>query len=121
MTTKDKAVWCWQDRLAKFFPTSDGPTGSELTMFEAGYALAKQELEEQGNKEKAYREQLESWILVARERLDPEAMDAAAGRIDALRDALSNLVDFINDETRYPTDRPHPLYEAERVLGRSKG
>lgn len=121
MTTKDKAVSYWQDRLAKFFPTSKGPTGCEVAMFEAGYALAKQEIQEQDAKERAYREQLESWILVARERLDPESINSDADQVLTLRRALSNLVDFLNDETSYPPERPHPLYEAERVLGRSKG
>lgn len=37
---REMAVWYWQDSLAKFFPTSKGPTGTELAMFEAGYKMA---------------------------------------------------------------------------------
>lgn len=31
------AVIYWQDDLAKFFPTSKGPTSTEILMYEAGY------------------------------------------------------------------------------------
>lgn len=43
MEIKDKAIWYWQDRLAKFFPTSKGPTNVELEMFKAGYEKALSE------------------------------------------------------------------------------
>lgn len=39
-----KAVVYWQDRMAKFFPTSPGPTDLEVAMFKAGYELAKKEM-----------------------------------------------------------------------------
>lgn len=34
---KKDAIWYWQDKLAKFFPTSEGPTNTEKMMFEYGY------------------------------------------------------------------------------------
>jgi uncharacterized membrane protein len=34
---KQFAVEYWQDRLAKFFPTSPGPTNTEVDMYTAGY------------------------------------------------------------------------------------
>lgn len=34
---EERAVWYWQDRLAKFFPTSPGPTTTEIEMFRAGF------------------------------------------------------------------------------------
>jgi hypothetical protein len=36
---KAKAIIYWQDKLAKFFPTSNGPTNCEIEMFKAGYSL----------------------------------------------------------------------------------
>lgn len=36
MKLREKAVAYWQDKLAKFFPTSKGPTGVELDMYKAG-------------------------------------------------------------------------------------
>lgn len=46
-----KAIAYWQDRLAKFFPTSKGPTGSELDMFRAGYELGQLEERDSGPEE----------------------------------------------------------------------
>lgn len=40
---KDKAIFFWQDRLAKFFPSTLGPTNTEIVMFEAGYELGQKE------------------------------------------------------------------------------
>lgn len=40
---KYKAIAYWQDRLAKFFPKSPGPTTCEIEMFEAGYKLLEAE------------------------------------------------------------------------------
>lgn len=40
---RQRAIEFWQDRLAKFFPQSKLPTGSEIAMFEAGYALSTEE------------------------------------------------------------------------------
>lgn len=37
---KKLAISYWQDSLAKFFPTSKGPTETERSMFEAGYKIA---------------------------------------------------------------------------------
>lgn len=37
---KDKAIYYWQDKLAKFFPKAKKPTGSEIDMFRAGYLTA---------------------------------------------------------------------------------
>ena len=37
---RQAAVAHWQDKLAKFFPTSKGPTTTELLMFEAGVSVA---------------------------------------------------------------------------------
>ena len=35
-----RANYYWQDKLAKFFPKSKGPTSVELDMFRAGYEAA---------------------------------------------------------------------------------
>lgn len=43
---KQKAVEYWQDRLAKFWPTSKGPTEVEKVMFEAGAKWALNEVRE---------------------------------------------------------------------------
>lgn len=42
---KERAVFYWQDSLAKFFPKSKGPTTTEIAMFEAGYQEGKEERE----------------------------------------------------------------------------
>jgi hypothetical protein len=43
---KEAAVAYWQDKLAKFFPTSKGPTNCEIEMFKAGAEWEKANLEE---------------------------------------------------------------------------
>lgn len=40
---KQLALAVWQDKFAKFFPTSKGPTNLEIAMFEAGYQAARKE------------------------------------------------------------------------------
>lgn len=37
---KKEAIYYWQDKLAKFWPTVKGPSTVEIAMFEAGYKLA---------------------------------------------------------------------------------
>ena len=37
---KDKAIYYWQDKLAKFFPTLSGPNTCEIDMYKAGYRQA---------------------------------------------------------------------------------
>lgn len=41
---KYQAIVYWQDKLAKFFPTSTGPTNIEIEMFKAGYEYAMNNL-----------------------------------------------------------------------------
>lgn len=35
-----EAIYYWQDKLAKFWPTIKGPSTVEIAMFKAGYKLA---------------------------------------------------------------------------------
>lgn len=44
MDIEHKAISYWQDKLAKFFPKSKGPTNTEIDMFRAGYIQAEAEL-----------------------------------------------------------------------------
>lgn len=44
---KDEAIKYWQDSLAKFFPTSPGPTNTEILMFKAGFKLSENKHQEE--------------------------------------------------------------------------
>lgn len=43
---KQLAIAFWQDRLAKFFPTSKGPTNTEIEMFKGGWEARAPRLSE---------------------------------------------------------------------------
>lgn len=40
---KQLAIVYWQDKFAKFFPKSKGPTDLEIAMFVGGYEVAQKE------------------------------------------------------------------------------
>ncbi len=43
---EQEAVYYWQDSLAKFFPTSKGPTATEVDMFRAGWKSAMRKVKD---------------------------------------------------------------------------
>jgi hypothetical protein len=57
-TLKEKAIFYWQDSIAKFFPTAKGPSTVEIDMYEAGYEQARLEIIEE---RKAAKERRKKW------------------------------------------------------------
>jgi hypothetical protein len=104
-----KAIAYWQDSLAKFWPTSQGPTATEKIMYKAGYEAGQQSADlykagyEAGKAESAIIESLLEDIESENARLR-EALEEMAKPPYADSD-LKSLMEWVNARARAALER----------------
>lgn len=94
---KKDAIWYWQDRLAKFFPTSKGPTNTEISMFNYGLEEGKKTVEVIKNNDLIYRLKKRAEIrrnIKTRKSVQENKPD----RISDLLEEAANYIEKLTDE-----------------------